>query len=137
MAPSLNLLHHKGTRRHNHYSDRHAGNARIRAKTGMEELTLRLSTVCGVSAFVLASSCRLRAGSTGPVQPRLATGPVEARLARSTGPVAARLRITFLNKTIGELGIAQTEFPVPGIPWIPRFSAKALWHAPPEQGKGV
>ena len=24
MAPSLNLLHHKGTRRHNHYSDRHA-----------------------------------------------------------------------------------------------------------------
>ena len=68
---------------------------------------------------------RLRAGSTGPVQPRLATGPVAARLARSTGPVAARLRITFLNKTIGELGIAQTKFPVPDIPWIPRFSAKA------------
>ncbi len=68
---------------------------------------------------------RLRAGSIGPVQPRLATGPVEARLARSTGPVAARVRITFLNKTIGELGIAQTKFPVPDIPWIPRFSAKA------------
>ena len=62
----------------------------------------------------VGQSGRLRAGSTGPIQPRLAIGPVAARLACSPGPVAARLRFTFLKQNHRRARDCAHEFPSAG-----------------------